>query len=131
MSDAEGVEGAGLHLPPDVPMEPFAVAYRGRSAFASASRPPLTTRYAPFLRSIRPYSAERLRTDVIAGVTVAALALPAAMAYAGIAGVPITVGLYGLLLPGAGERGVRHRAATLAPVTGLALWRAPGRCCAC
>ena len=80
-------------------MEPFVVAYGGRSAFPSASRPPLSTRDAPFLRSIRPYSGERLRTDAIAGVTVAALALPAAMAYAGIAGVPITAGLYGLLLP--------------------------------
>ena len=35
----------------------------------------------------------------IAGVTVAALALPASMAYAQLAGVPVSAGLYALLLP--------------------------------
>ncbi len=99
MSNAEGVGDEEAQLPPVVALEPFAVAYGGRSAFAPASRPPLTTRYVPFIRSIRPYGVERLRRDAIAGVTVAALALPAAMAYAGIAAVPLTVGLYGLLLP--------------------------------
>ena len=59
VSDAEGVGGEEAQLPPAVAMEPFAVVYEGRSAFASASRPPLTTRYAPFFRSIRPYSGER------------------------------------------------------------------------
>jgi hypothetical protein len=59
-------------------VEPFRKAYRGRRAFASASRPPMTTRYVPFARSLSGYSGGRLRTDVIAGVTVAALVgLPA------------------------------------------------------
>lgn len=80
-------------------MQPFSEAYRGRGAFASASRPPLTTRYVPFARSMSGYSRVRLRTDVIAGVTVAALALPASMAYAQLAGVPVSAGLYALLLP--------------------------------
>lgn len=80
-------------------MKPFREAYHGHGAFASASRPPLTTRYVPFARSLASYSTARLRTDVVAGVTVAALALPAAMAYAGLAGVPISAGLYTLLLP--------------------------------
>ena len=35
----------------------------------------------------------------MAGITVAALALPASMAYADIAGLPVTAGLYSLLLP--------------------------------
>ena len=59
----------------------------------------MTTRYVPFLRSLSGYSGTRLRTDVVAGVTVAALALPSSMAYAEIAGVPVSAGLYSLLLP--------------------------------
>ena len=39
------------------------------------------------------------RGDVVAGVTVAALAVPAAMAYAEVAGVSPVNGLYALLLP--------------------------------
>ncbi len=80
-------------------MQPFSEAYEGRGPFASASRPPLTTRYVPFARSMSTYSGARLRTDVIAGVTVAALALPASMAYAQLAGVPVSAGLYALLVP--------------------------------
>ena len=80
-------------------VEPFRKAYQGRRAFASASRPPMTTRYVPFARSMSGYSGARLRTDVVAGVTVAALALPSSMAYAEIAGVPVSAGLYALLLP--------------------------------
>lgn len=80
-------------------VQPFDKAYKGRRAFASASRPPMTTRYVPFARSMSGYSGARLRTDVIAGVTVAALALPASMAYAQLAGVPVSAGLYALLLP--------------------------------
>ena len=78
---------------------PFREAYHGRSAFASESRPPITTRYVPFARSLSTYSAARLRTDVVAGITVAALALPSAMAFAQLAGVPVSAGLYALLLP--------------------------------
>ena len=80
-------------------MRPFRVAYHGRGAFASETRPPITTRYLPFARSLSGYSGARARTDVIAGITVAALALPSAMAYAELAGAPVTAGLYALLLP--------------------------------
>jgi high affinity sulfate transporter 1 len=45
------------------------------------------------------YSTARGRSDVLAGITVAALALPSAMAYAELAGAPVTAGLYALLLP--------------------------------
>jgi high affinity sulfate transporter 1 len=80
-------------------VQPFREVYKGRSAFASESRPPITTRYIPFARSMSTYSGTRLRTDVIAGVTVAALALPSAMAFAQLAGAPVSAGLYALLLP--------------------------------
>jgi SulP family sulfate permease len=63
--------------------------------------------------SLKGYSGGRLRVDAIAGLTVAALALPAGMAYAELAGLPVTAGLYALLLPvlvyaglGATRRGV-------------------------
>jgi SulP family sulfate permease len=81
------------------PVRPFREAYKGRAAFASESRPPITTRFVPFARSLSGYSGSRLRTDVIAGITVAALALPSAMAYAELAGAPVSAGLYALLLP--------------------------------
>jgi SulP family sulfate permease len=40
-----------------------------------------------------------LRADVIAGLTVAAIVIPKAMAYATIAGLPVQVGLYTALVP--------------------------------
>lgn len=84
---------------PRVPMAPFSTAYGGRGAFMSATKPPLTRRYLPFVRTLHGYDSSRLRTDVVAGLTVAALALPASMAYAELAGLPVTAGLYSLLLP--------------------------------
>ncbi|HET9648482.1 MAG TPA: SulP family inorganic anion transporter, partial [Microlunatus sp.] len=48
---------------------------------------------------VRSYRGKTLRHDALAAVTVAALALPAAMAYAELAGLPPVVGLYTLLLP--------------------------------
>ena len=53
----------------------------------------------PFARSFSTYSRARLRTDIVAGLTVAALALPSAMAFAELAGAPVSAGLYALLLP--------------------------------
>jgi high affinity sulfate transporter 1 len=45
------------------------------------------------------YRGGTLRRDLVAGVTVAALALPASLAYAEIAGLSPVIGLYALLLP--------------------------------
>ena len=80
-------------------LAPFVRAYGGRSQFASSTKPPLYSRYVPFLDGIHGYKGRRLRTDAIAGLTVAALALPSAMAYAELAGLPVTAGLYALILP--------------------------------
>jgi SulP family sulfate permease len=92
---------------------PAREAYGGRSPFASASKAPLVQRFVPLTASLKGYSGGRLRVDAIAGLTVAALALPAGMAYAELAGLPVTAGLYALLLPvlvyaglGATRRGV-------------------------
>jgi high affinity sulfate transporter 1 len=40
-----------------------------------------------------------MRPDLVAGVTIAALAVPQGMAYAQTAGLPVVAGLYGLLIP--------------------------------
>src|SRR5882672_9908113 len=48
------------------------------------------------------YSAAWLRGDIIAGVTLAAYAIPVSLAYAGLAGLPPQVGVYGYLLGGLG-----------------------------
>jgi high affinity sulfate transporter 1 len=45
------------------------------------------------------YQPAWLRFDLIAGLTAAAVVIPQAMAYAGIAGLPVQVGLYTALVP--------------------------------
>ena len=54
----------------------------------------LLFRFVPALDSLRTYSLRSLRLDVVAGLTVAAVAVPQAMAYASIAGLPPQYGLY-------------------------------------
>jgi high affinity sulfate transporter 1 len=56
-------------------------------------------RVAPGLAMLREYRLEWLRNDVAAGLSVAAVALPVAIAYAQLAGFPPVVGLYASILP--------------------------------
>ena len=58
--------------------------------------PPLPwhLRLVPALASLRGYRASDARSDLVAGVTVAAVAVPQAMAYAMVAGLPVQYGLY-------------------------------------
>ena len=51
-------------------------------------------RLVPALDSLRTYSPHEFRRDLFAGVTVAAVAVPQAMAYASIFGMPVQYGLY-------------------------------------
>lgn len=51
-------------------------------------------RWIPALASLRGYGLASLNADLIAGVTVAAVALPQAMAYATVIGLPPQYGLY-------------------------------------
>ena len=51
-------------------------------------------RVVPAFDSLRNYSASDLTSDTMAGLTVAAVAVPQAMAYAQIAGIPPQYGLY-------------------------------------
>jgi SulP family sulfate permease len=48
------------------------------------------------------YRADQLRGDLVGGVTLAAYAIPVALAYAGLAGLPPQAGIYGYLLGGLG-----------------------------
>ena len=53
----------------------------------------------PILEGILPIDSSRISGDVIAGATLAALAIPEVMGYTKIAGMPVITGLYTILLP--------------------------------
>ena len=74
-------------------------AYSDAPPFQAAEPEPLLTRAIPVSAQLPGYRAPSARRDLVAGVTVAALALPAAMAYAEVAGLSPVNGLYALLLP--------------------------------
>src|ERR1700742_1124187 len=69
------------------------------SPFRPARRRSLLQRTVPVSGQLQRYRVETARRDLLAGVTVAALAVPAAMAYAELAGLSPVNGLYALLLP--------------------------------
>lgn len=79
--------------------QPSEAAYAEASPFQAAEPEPLLTRAIPVSAALPRYRAPSARRDLVAGVTVAALALPAAMAYAEVAGLSPVSGLYALLLP--------------------------------
>jgi SulP family sulfate permease len=58
------------------------------------STTPRLLRLVPALGSLRRYGAYEARADALAGLTVAAVAVPQAMAYAMVAGLPAEYGLY-------------------------------------
>ena len=51
------------------------------------------------LQGIVPYQRSWLTRDIIAGITLAALAIPEVMGYTQIAGTPVITGLYTILIP--------------------------------
>jgi len=54
---------------------------------------------ANFLQGILPIDRAQIPTDIIAGITLAALAIPEVMGYTRIAGMPVVTGLYTILIP--------------------------------
>ena len=56
----------------------------------------------PPVRWLAEYRAAWLPSDIVAGITLAAYAIPVSLAYAGLAGLPPQVGIYGYLLGGIG-----------------------------
>ena len=59
-------------------------------------------RHFPPLSWLKEYRIAWLQADVVAGVTLAAYAIPVSLAYAGLAGLPPQAGVYGYLLGGLG-----------------------------
>jgi sulfate permease, SulP family len=56
----------------------------------------------PPVRWLAEYQSSWLFSDIVAGITLAAYAIPVSLAYAGLAGLPPQVGVYGYLLGGLG-----------------------------
>ena len=59
-------------------------------------------RWFPPARWLTEYRLDWLRGDIVAGITLAAYAIPVSLAYATLAGLPPQVGIYGYLLGGLG-----------------------------
>ena len=58
--------------------------------------------FLPGAEWLPQYQLRWLRSDIVAGITLAAYAIPVSLAYAGLAGLPPQVGVYGYLLGGLG-----------------------------
>jgi MFS superfamily sulfate permease-like transporter len=56
-------------------------------------------RYLSVLDGIRPFDRTKLPREILAGITLAALAIPSSLGYASIAGMPVITGLYSVVLP--------------------------------
>jgi high affinity sulfate transporter 1 len=65
----------------------------------TASAPAGVRRWSTLFGGIRPYERDWLSRDIVAGVTLAALAIPEVMGYTKIAGTPVITGLYTILIP--------------------------------
>jgi len=72
-----------------------------RSPFGRPPRQPILARTFPVSQQVDSvdYAKRKLRPDLVAGITVAAISIPAGMAYASLAGMSPVAGLYALLLP--------------------------------
>lgn len=57
------------------------------------------SRRLPIFQGILPIDRAQIPLDIIAGITLAALAIPEVMGYTQIAGMPVVTGLYTLLIP--------------------------------
>jgi hypothetical protein len=90
----------------------------------------LSLRHFPPAQWLKEYQVAWLPNDVVAGVTLAAYAIPVSLAYATLAGLPPQVGVYGYLLGGLGyallgssrwRRGMRN-AICKSPASRLSPW---------
>jgi sulfate permease, SulP family len=95
---SESDSSSGLDEPADSKRS-ARVGYGGLTPFRKARAERPLTRAIPVAGELSRYRMPSAWRDLLAGVTVAALALPAAMAYAEVAGLSPVTGLYALLLP--------------------------------
>ena len=96
------------------------------ASYAHALVPHSLAEAAPGLASLLRYPRSYLRSDVVAGVTVGAVAVPSSLAMAELAGLPVVYGLYGTFLPlavygllGTSRQHVIGPDSTLAALTGV------------
>lgn len=66
---------------------------------AATAAPVNSRRHLALLGGILPFDRSRLPADLLAGATLAALAMPEVMGYTKIAEMPVITGLYTLVLP--------------------------------
>ncbi|MEE3851845.1 SulP family inorganic anion transporter [Gordonia sp. LSe1-13] len=66
---------------------------------ASTSPPTRIDRYLPGIATMKSYERSWLRGDLVAGVVLTALLIPAGMGYAEVAGLPPVTGLYATIIP--------------------------------
>src|SRR5436305_6936009 len=92
-------ESGGLSFAAVAEPSPNAGAYPDASPFRPAPKPPVLHRVAPVTGAVSGYRAHTAGRDLLAAVTVSAVAIPAAMGYAEVAGLSPVTGLYALLLP--------------------------------
>ncbi|MFK5954105.1 MAG: SulP family inorganic anion transporter [Desulfobacterium sp.] len=59
----------------------------------------MLTKFFPFLLWFKDYDGDKMKLDVVAGITVAMVLIPQSMAYAQLAGLPAYYGLYAAFLP--------------------------------
>src|SRR5208283_4057679 len=57
------------------------------------------SRHLPILQGVLPITTARIPAEIIAGITLAAIAVPEVMGYTKIAGTPVITGLYTMLIP--------------------------------
>jgi len=88
-------------LPPDAATDKAAT---DKAAPDKAANVKATTvkRLLPIIEWLPNYKSEWLRWDLVAGITLAAYAIPVSLAYASLAGVPPQMGLYCYLVGGLG-----------------------------
>jgi high affinity sulfate transporter 1 len=92
-SDAQNETTAQAGEPaPDVQQRPPAPVVTATPAASWAERFHL-------MEGVLPIDPSRVSIDVVAGITLAALAIPEVMGYTAIAGTPVVTGLYTILLP--------------------------------
>jgi len=75
---------------------------RARARAAARQNGPIRNWNFPPIRWLPEYRPAWLHADLVAGVTLAAYAIPVSLAYAELAGLPPQVGVYGYLLGGLG-----------------------------
>jgi MFS superfamily sulfate permease-like transporter len=69
------------------------------ASYAHALIPRSLAEAASGLATVLRYPCGYLRSDLVAGVTVGAVAVPSSLAMAELAGLPVVYGLYGTFLP--------------------------------